>query len=90
MNCVVMKVLIHRSLSLDALRKNMRILWKPNKGVQISEGELALKEIILKWSPFWIQIFNLPLKSRIKEMGWEIDFKLGEVLEVDVPEIGVQ
>ena len=68
----------------------MRILWKPNKGVQISEGELALKEIILKWSPFWIQIFNLPLKSRIKEMGWEIDFELGEVLEVDVPEIGVQ
>ena len=107
MNCVVMKVLTHRSLSLYTLRKNMRMLWKPNKGVQISKiqevlflvefgngkdkkkildicpwsyekqlvlmqefkGELAPKEIILKWSPFWIQIFNLPLKSRIKEMG---------------------
>ena len=92
MNYVVMKVLTHRSLSLDALRKNMRMLWKPKKGVQISkieevlflvefgngknkkkildicpwsyekqlmlmqefEGELATKEIILKWSPFWI------------------------------------
>ena len=42
MNCVVMKVLIHRSLSLDALRKNMRMLWKPNKGVKISEIEKVL------------------------------------------------
>lgn len=42
MNCVVMKVLTHRSLSLDTLRKNMRMLWKPNKGVQISEIEEVL------------------------------------------------
>ena len=70
----------------------MRVLWKPNKGVQISEieedlflvefsngkdkkkvldlcpwnynkqlvlfqefeGELMPKEIVLKWSPFWV------------------------------------
>nr|POE57401.1 hypothetical protein CFP56_06001 [Quercus suber] len=38
-NCVVMKVHITRSVSLDALRKNMRMLWKTNKGVQISEIE---------------------------------------------------
>ena len=31
--CVVMKICI----SLDALRKNMRMLWKPNKSVQIFE-----------------------------------------------------
>lgn len=42
MNCVVMKVLTHRSLSLDTLRKNMRMFWKPNKGVQISEIEEVL------------------------------------------------
>nr|POE83773.1 hypothetical protein CFP56_06095 [Quercus suber] len=42
MNCVVMKVLTHRSLSLDTLRKNMRMLWKPNKGVQIFEIEEVL------------------------------------------------
>ena len=35
--CVVMKILTQRCISLDALRKNMRMLWKPNKGVQISE-----------------------------------------------------
>ena len=32
------------------------------------EGELIPKDIVMKWSPFWIQIFNLPLKSRTKEM----------------------
>lgn len=33
-NCAVMKIMSHKSISLDALRKNMRMLWKPNKGVQ--------------------------------------------------------
>lgn len=80
----------------------MRMLWKPNKGVQISEveddmfleefgdkrdkrkvldmcpwsykkqliviqdyeGEMVLKDIDLRWPPFWIQFFYLPLKSR--------------------------
>lgn len=80
----------------------MRMLWKPNKGVQISEveddmfleefgderdkrrvldmcpwsckkqlimiqdyeGEMVLKDIDLRWSPFWIQFFYLPLKSK--------------------------
>ena len=68
-------------------------LWSYEKQLvlmQEFEGELATKEIILKWSPFWIQIFNLPLKSRTKEMGWAIGSKLGEVLEVDVLETGVQ
>lgn len=96
-----MKILVHRSISLEALRKNLKMMWKPNKGVQIFEieedlylvefndgkdkkkvldlcqwsydkqlvliqefeGELTPKEIVLKWSPFWVQIFNLPLKS---------------------------
>ena len=26
-----------RSIGIDALRKNLRMVWKPNKGVQISE-----------------------------------------------------
>ena len=36
-NCVVMKIFMSRCVSLDALRKNMRMLWKPFGGVQISE-----------------------------------------------------
>ena len=124
----MMKILSQRSINVDALRKNLRMLWKPNKGVQISEleedlflvefgdekdkkkvldmcpwsyekqlvliqdfeGELTLKEIELKWAPFWVQIYNLPLKSRTKEMGWTIGSSLGSVLDVVVLESGVQ
>ena len=126
--CVVMKILTQRSINLDALRKNMRMLWKTNKGVRISkiddelflvefgdgkdkkkvvemcpwsyenqlvlmqdfEGELTPKEIDIRWAPFWIQIHNLPLKCRTKETGWAIGSSVGLVLDVDVPESGVQ
>lgn len=127
-NCVVMKIMAHKSISLDALRKNLRMLWKPNKSMQISEveenlflvefgdsrdkkkvidmfpwsydkqlvliqdfdGKLTPKEIEIKWAPFWVLIFNLPLNCRTKEIGWAIGAKLGEVLEVDVQDLGVQ
>ena len=126
--CAVMKILSQRSINVDALRKNLRMLWKPNKGVQISEieeelflvefgdendkkkvldmcpwsyekqviliqeyiGELTPKEIEVKWAPFWVQIYNLPLNSRTKETGWAIGSCLGSVLDVDVTETGVQ
>ena len=127
-NCIVMKVLTQRCVSVDALKKNLRMLWKPNKGLQVAEiednlflaefgdsrdkkkvmemrpwsfekqlmlmrefeGELIPKEIVLKWSPFWIQIYNLPLKCMTSGTGNAIGAKIGEVLEVDVPENGVQ
>ena len=34
-NCLVMKVLSRRGVILDALRKNVRMLWKPNKSIRI-------------------------------------------------------
>ena len=37
-----------------------------------------------------MQIHNLPLNNRTRETRWEIGSKLGEVLEVDVAESGVQ
>ena len=106
----------------------MKMLWKPNKGLQISEieddmflvefgdgrdkkrimemcpwsfekqlillqdfeGELVPKEMVLKWTPFWVQIYNLPLKSMTRDTGMEIGGKIGMVLDIDVPEKGVQ
>ena len=56
--------------------------------MQEFDGKLTLKEIELKWSPFWVHIFNLPLNCRTKEIGWAIGSKLGEVL--DVPDSEVQ
>ena len=127
-NCLVMKGLSRRSISLDALRKNLRMVRKTNKSVSISEledevfmvefrdrrdkkkimemqpwsyekrliilqefeGEQTPKEVVLKWTPFWIQIHNLPLKSRTKETGYSISATIGEVVKVDVVENGVQ
>lgn len=37
-----MKIMTHKSISLDALRKNLRMLWKTNKGVNFSELEADL------------------------------------------------
>nr|POF24809.1 hypothetical protein CFP56_59790 [Quercus suber] len=35
--CVVLKILTHNSVHVEALRKNLRMLWKLSKGVNISE-----------------------------------------------------
>ena len=126
-NCALMMILTHKSISIEALRKNMRMLWKPNRSVQISEvdedlflvefgdcrdkkkvldmcpwsyekqlnllqefdGKLTPKEVEIRWAPFWIQIFNLPLNCRMKEIGLAIGAKMGELLEIDVQESGV-
>ena len=127
-NCLVMKVLSRRGIMLDALRKNFRMLWKPNKSIQISlideemylvefdderdkrrvmdmspwhyekqlvllqcfEGDKHPKDIIFQWSLFWVQMYNLPLKHRTRETRLAIGASLGEVLEVDVADSGVQ
>ena len=115
-NYLVMKVLSQRSITLDALQKNLRMVWKPNKSMQIPkledelymvkfrvekdkkkilemrpwsydkeliilqefEGDQMPKEMALKWSPFWIQIHNLPLKSRTRETGYSIGTIIGD------------
>lgn len=58
--------------------------------MQEFEGEMVPKEIKLQWVPFWVQMYNLPLKSMTREARYEIGLKLGKVLEVDVVEKGVQ
>nr|POE69700.1 hypothetical protein CFP56_45736 [Quercus suber] len=85
---------------LEVLSKKLSFTEEEDEGIEIDsnstkttneefDGELTPKEIEIKWAPFWIQIFNLPLKCRMKEIGRAIGSKLGEVLEVDVSESGV-
>ena len=58
--------------------------------LQEFKGEQAPKKISLTRSPFWIQIHNLPLKSRTRETGRAIGTMIAEVLVVDVAKSGVQ
>ena len=47
-NCVIMKIMTLRSISLDTLRKNLRMLWKTNKWINFSklEADLFLVEFV--------------------------------------------
>ena len=59
-NCLVMKVLSRRRVMLDALRKNIRMLWKPNKSIQIS----AIEEEV-----YLVEFDNERDKKRVLEMS---------------------
>ena len=41
-NCAIMKIMTLRSISLDTLRKNLRMLWKTNKWINFSKLEADL------------------------------------------------
>nr|POF18260.1 hypothetical protein CFP56_12487 [Quercus suber] len=101
-NCAIMKIITLRSISLDTLRKNLRMLWKTNKWVNIFELEDELflvefgdgkdKKKVLEMSPWSFEkqlIFNLPLMSKTKETGWVIGSFVGDDMEVDVLDSGV-
>ena len=67
-NCVLMKVHTTRSVSLDALRKNVRMLWKTNKGVQILE---------IKDDLFLVEFGNGKDKQKILDMcPWSFEKQL--------------
>ena len=57
--------------------------------LQEFEGDQDPKDIVLKWSPLWVQIYTLPLKNKTKEIGKAIGASLEEVMEVDVGDTGV-
>lgn len=82
---------------MEIKRQKKKVLemcpWSYNKQLillQEFKGEQVPKEILLQWSPFWVQIHNLPLKCRTRETRHTIGSTLGEVIKVDVAEIGVQ
>ena len=74
-NCMVMKIMAHKSISLDALRKNMRMLWKPNKSIQISEVEEDL---------FLVEFGDSRDKMKVMDMcPWSYEKRLVLIQEFD-------
>ena len=53
------------------------------------EGDLQPIAVTFTHATFWIRVYNLPIKSMIREVGEDIGMELGNLLEVDVPENGL-
>ena len=72
-NCLVMKVLSHNSINIDALKKNLRMIWKPQKSIQINEvkDELYLVEFgdgqdkkrIMEMCPWTYEKYSILLRE---------------------------
>ena len=52
-------------------------------------GDLQPTAVKFSRSAFWIRVFNLPIKSMIREVGEDIGRGIGQHMEVDVPENGL-
>ena len=67
-NCVVMKILTQHTVFLDALRQNIKMLWKPTKGLQISE---------IEDDKFLVEFGDGRVKKRVMEMcPWSYEKQL--------------
>ncbi len=53
------------------------------------EGDLQPTEVKFTHSAFWIRVYNLPIKSMIREVGEDIGREIGGFLKVDVPDNGL-
>ena len=53
-------------------------------------GDLQPTAVKFSHSAFWIRVFNLPIKSMIREVGEDIGRGIGRYMEVDVPENGLR
>uniref|UniRef100_A0A2N9G189 CCHC-type domain-containing protein n=1 Tax=Fagus sylvatica TaxID=28930 RepID=A0A2N9G189_FAGSY len=53
------------------------------------KGDMKPDEVSFKYAAFWIRIFNLPIKSMVKEVGEDIERAIGQHIEVDVLENGL-
>ena len=48
-------------------------------------GDISPANVSFTHSPFWIRIFNIPIKSMNKDVGARIANKMGELIMVDAP-----
>nr|POE79271.1 hypothetical protein CFP56_15213 [Quercus suber] len=74
-NCAIMKIMTHRSISLDTLRKNQRMLWKTNKWVNFSKLEAEL---------FLVEFGDVKDKKKVLDMSpWSFEKQLVIIQEVE-------
>ena len=77
-NCLVMQILTQRSINIEALRNTMRMAWKMNKGVHISDIDKDL---------FLVEFGDKKDKQKIMDMcpwSYEKNLVLLQVFDGDV------
>nr|POE98560.1 hypothetical protein CFP56_46468 [Quercus suber] len=52
-------------------------------------GDIYPMSVTFQSSPFWIRVFNIPIKSMTKEVGDRIATEVGEPIAVDAPKSGL-
>ena len=52
-------------------------------------GDISPANVSFTHSPFWIRIFNIPIKSMNKDVGARIANKMGELITVDALKSGL-
>ncbi|XP_057247549.1 uncharacterized protein LOC130589924 [Beta vulgaris subsp. vulgaris] len=56
--------------------------------LQEIEDDIQPSEIVLKRCPFWVRLYNLPMRSRSESHIRMIGGSIGQVLEIDMDDIG--
>ena len=51
-------------------------------------GDLSPGNVFFKYSPFWIRVFNIPIKSMNSSIGSLIANEIGVPILVDAPKSG--
>nr|POF17276.1 hypothetical protein CFP56_18388 [Quercus suber] len=73
--CAVLKVLTQRSVSMEALRKNLRMMWKLKKEMLLSEVEEDL---------FLVEFRDEKDKKKVMDMSpWSYDKQLVIIQDLD-------
>ena len=66
--------------------------WSFDKRLVLSkrlEGDLSLGNVKFQQSPFWIRVFNIPIKSMNTMVGNHIAKEIGTPLLIDAPKSGL-
>ncbi|KAL4626664.1 hypothetical protein ACB092_05G113500 [Castanea dentata] len=84
---MVMKVLTQRSINLEALSKNIRMLWKPSKGIQVSEIEEDLFLVEFGDGRDKKKVLDMCLWSYEKQLILLQDFEDEQFLKGNFPKV---
>nr|POE63888.1 hypothetical protein CFP56_24719 [Quercus suber] len=90
---ILFKLLASKEFNEEAFKSTIQKLWCGLHGVTIKEkqfkGDLSPGDVSFQHSPFWIRVFNIPIKSMNSCVGTRIANEIGVPILVDAPKNGL-